>query len=82
MTPPSFSITDVLVGILIVAVFIFATFGVYSAFSSRATDSVELVPYDGLGSGVLQHGTVLSEEYQGPNSISGQLNIEGIWIIK
>lgn len=41
-----------------------------------------LRPYEGPGNGVLKHGIVLKEEYQGPQSISGELDIKGIWILE
>jgi len=38
--------------------------------------------YNGVGGTVLEHGTVLSEQYQDPDSVSGRLDIEGVWIIR
>lgn len=50
--------------------------------SSGGQDTITLERYDGPGNGVLKHGIVLKEEYKGPESISGELDLKGIWIIK
>jgi hypothetical protein len=57
------------------------TIGVMVANEAKRNDTVTLVPYNGLGSGVLKHGTVLKDNYEGPDSISGNLDIPGVWVI-
>ena len=42
-------------------------------------NSVVLRPYEGLGSGVLAPGTVVRDNYEGPDSVSGKLDIGGVW---
>lgn len=50
--------------------------------TTTQTPQYSLRPYNGMGSGVLKHGTVVSEDYQGPQSISGVLDIKGVWILE
>lgn len=43
--------------------------------------AIVLRQYEGLGSGVLAPGTVVKGSYEGPNSVSGKLDIGGVWRI-
>ena len=69
----------ILIALALVAVF---TTGIYIGMVNAPVSTTTLEPYQGPGSGVLRHGTILKEEYKGPESISGTLDIKGIWILK
>lgn len=71
----------ILLAIALVAVF---TAGIYIGMvnAPQETNKYTLKPYRGVGNGVLKHGTILKEEYRGPESIAGNLDIYGIWILE
>lgn len=48
----------------------------------RTSTPNTLKPYSGPGNSVLAPGTVVKEQYKGPNSISGRLDIGGVWILE
>lgn len=56
--------------------------GVASQTGASRQTQYMLKPYSGTGSGVLAPGTVLKEQYVGPQSVIGKLSIHGVWILE